>query len=98
MVRLCDFIYDQDYNSAFHDKLESIQYNACLVITGAIRGTSREKRYQELGLESVKSRHWFRKLCHFIRYSMKNPPRIYLIPNLILVGFTILGLAIISLR
>ena len=79
MVRLCDFIYDQAYNSAFHDKLESIQYNACLVITGAIRGTSREKIYQELGLEFVKSRHWFRKIYHFIRYSMKNPPRIYLI-------------------
>ena len=38
-----DIIYDQAYNSAFHDKLESIQYNAGLVITGAIRGTSTEK-------------------------------------------------------
>ena len=26
-----DIIYDQAYNSAFHNKLESIQYNACLV-------------------------------------------------------------------
>ena len=38
-----DIIYDQAYNSAFHDKLESIQYNACLAITGAIRGTSTKK-------------------------------------------------------
>ena len=60
-----DIIYDQAYNSAFHDKLESIQYNACLAITGAIRGTSTEKIYQELGLESLKSRRWFRKLRHF---------------------------------
>ena len=30
-------IYDQDYSFAFHDKLESVQYNACLAITGAIR-------------------------------------------------------------
>ena len=60
-----NIIYDQAYNSAFHDKLESIQYNACLAITGAIRGTSTEKIYQELGLESLKSRRWFRKLCHF---------------------------------
>ena len=30
-------IYDQTYNSSFHDKLESLQYNACLVIKGAIR-------------------------------------------------------------
>ena len=34
-----DIIYDQVYNSAFHDKLDSVQYNVCLAITGAIRGT-----------------------------------------------------------
>ena len=62
-----DIIYDQAYNSTFHDKLESIQYNACLAITGAIRGTSTEKIYQELGLESLKSRRWFRKLCRFYK-------------------------------
>ena len=32
-----DVIYDQAYNS-FHEKLQSLQYNACLAITGAIRG------------------------------------------------------------
>ena len=35
-----DILYDQAYNMSFHHKLESIQYNACLVITGAIRVTS----------------------------------------------------------
>ena len=34
-----DILYDQAYNMSFHHKLESIQYNACLAITGAIRGT-----------------------------------------------------------
>ena len=29
--------YDKAYNMSFHQKLESIQYNACLAITGAIR-------------------------------------------------------------
>ena len=57
-VRLFRVIYDQAYNPAFHIKLESIQYNAWLAITGAIRGTSVEKIYQELGLESLKSRRW----------------------------------------
>ena len=38
-----DILYDQAYNMSFHHKLESIQYNACLAITGAIRGTSRKK-------------------------------------------------------
>ena len=47
-LNYADIIYDQAYDSAFHDKLESIQYNACLALTGAIRGTSTEKIYQEL--------------------------------------------------
>ena len=36
-----DIIYHQVYNVSFHQKLESIQYNVALAITGAIRGTSR---------------------------------------------------------
>ena len=43
LLDFADIIYDQAYNSAFHDKLKSIQYNACLAITGAIRGASIEK-------------------------------------------------------
>ena len=39
-------IYDQHYNNSFHQKIESIQCNAALAITGAIRGYSREKLYQ----------------------------------------------------
>ena len=56
-----DIIYDQVYDSLFHEKLKSLQHNPCLTITGAIRGTSSEKLYQELGLESLKSRRWFKK-------------------------------------
>ena len=43
-----DIIYDQAYNKSFHQKLELLQQNACLAITGAIRGTPREKLYEEL--------------------------------------------------
>ena len=53
-----DVIYDQHYNNSFRQKLESIQYNAVLALTGAIRGSSREILYQELGLESLKQRRW----------------------------------------
>ena len=60
-----DLLYDQAFNSVFHDQLESIQYNTCLAITGAIRGTSREKLYQELGLESLQLIRWCRKLYLF---------------------------------
>ena len=57
-----DILYDQAYNMSFHQKLEYIEYNACLGITGAIRGTSKEKLYQEVGLESLQLRRWYRKL------------------------------------
>ena len=74
-----DIIYNQAYNASFHRKLESIQYNAALAITGAIRGTSKEKLYQELGVESLKQRRWYRKLGYrkliFIKY-LRNNPRI----------------------
>ena len=58
-----DIIYDRAYNTSFHQNIESIQYNAALAITGAVRGTSREKLYQELGFESLQQRCWYRKLC-----------------------------------
>ena len=57
-----DVIYDRAFNESFQNKLESVQYNATLAITGAIRGSSRKKLYQELGLVSLKSRRWYRKL------------------------------------
>ena len=62
-----DIIYDRHYSNSFHQKLQSIQYNVTLAITGAVRGSSREKLYQELGLESLKQQRWFRKLCYFLR-------------------------------
>ena len=69
-----DIIYDQAYNLSFHQKLESIQYNAALALTGAIRGSSREKLYQELGLESLQLRRWYRKLCCFYKIYNKQAP------------------------
>ena len=39
---------NKSFNVPFHEKLESIQYNACLALTGAIRGISKDKIYQEL--------------------------------------------------
>ena len=35
----------------FNKKVESIQYNVAPAITGAIRGTSKEKLFKELGFE-----------------------------------------------
>ena len=60
-----DIPYDQAFNTLFHKKLDSIQYNTCLALTRAIRGTTKEKIYQELGLESLQICRWYRKLCFF---------------------------------
>ena len=59
-----DIIYDQPQNESFCEKLESVQYKAALAITGAIQGTSREKIYKELGLESLRNRRWYKRLLY----------------------------------
>ena len=58
-------LYYQGFNSCFHDRLKSVQHNTCLAITGAVKGTSKEKLYQELGFESLSFRRWYRKLSLF---------------------------------
>ena len=67
-----DIIYDQLQNESFCEKLESVQYKAALAITGAIKGSFREKLYQELGLESFKSRGWYRRLCCMYKIMKKS--------------------------
>ena len=62
-----EVIYDRAFNESFHQRLESIQYNAAIAITGTIRGTSLEKVFQELGLETLKSRRWSGKLYLFYK-------------------------------
>ena len=57
-----DIVFDKPNNESFKSRIESIQYKACIAITGAIQGTSREHLYKELGLESLSERCWFRKL------------------------------------
>ena len=51
-----DIIYDKPFNGSFKTKIETIQYRAALVITGAIKGTSRGYLYREIGLESLADR------------------------------------------
>ena len=70
-----DFLYDQAYNMFFNHKLESIQYNACLAITGAIPVTSKEKIYQELGLESFQLRRRYGKLGMFYKNYKDGSPQ-----------------------
>ena len=60
-----DVIYDQLNNSSLSIQIESVQqYNAAQAITGAITETSKEKLYQELGLESFRNGRWLRRMSY----------------------------------
>ena len=52
-----------------------MQYKACLAITGAIQGTSREHLHKELCLESLSDRRWVRKLTFFYKIVKGNSPQ-----------------------
>ena len=49
-LNYADVIYDQPSNASFSKIIQSVQYNAVLAITGTIKGSSREKLYEGLGL------------------------------------------------
>ena len=60
-----NLIYDQANHESFCQQIKSVQCNASLAITGAIKETSRFKIYNKIGLESLKFRQWFRRFCTF---------------------------------
>ena len=62
-----DIIFGKPNNESFKSRIESIQYKSCVAITGAIQGTSTERLYRDLGLESLGDRCWFRKLTFFYK-------------------------------
>ena len=78
-----DVLYDQAFNNSFKEKLESVQYNVFLALTGAISGASKEKICQELELESLRDRRCCKKLCLFYKVlKNKNPKFLFsLIPT-----------------
>ena len=76
----CDFIYhipvktretiDFDSTRTLNYQmmsLESTQYQAALAVSGAWKGTNREKIYHELGWESLDERRMFRRLTQFYK-------------------------------
>ena len=89
-----DIIYDKTFNESFQAKLESLQYNATLTITGAIKGSSTEKISEKLGLESLKSGRWYRKMS-FLYKVLKSESLSYLF-NIIPTSITLLELNILQ--
>ena len=53
ILHYSDIIFDKPLTESFKGELGIVQYNAVLVITGAIKGTSRDRISRELGLKSV---------------------------------------------
>ena len=79
LMPLRDMLFMINLITAFFcKKLKSVQHKAALAISGAIQGTSRETLFQELGLESLKSRRWFRCPCCIFKI-IKNEAPNYLI-------------------
>ena len=57
---------EQTFDNYFYRKLEPIQHNACLVITGAIK---------EMFKESLQRHRWLRKLCLFYTIFKSEHPK-----------------------
>ena len=53
------------FNESFKTKIEMVQYRAALVITRAIKDTSHDRLYQEIGPESLADRRWSRNIFFF---------------------------------
>ena len=65
--------YDPEMKLDTTKRLERTQYSAALAVTGAWRGTSRQRLFEELGWESLYKRRWYRRICHF--FSLKETRR-----------------------
>ena len=69
------FMINQTMKVKLCQNIKRFQYNDSLAIMGAIKVTSQIKFYNELGLESLKFRHWFRKLCLFCKIKKHGLPK-----------------------
>ena len=67
--------FDPDFTLEFTRKLESTQYTAALAVSGAWRGTNRNKLYEELGWEYLYHRRWYRRLIHFFKLRQSQSPQ-----------------------
>ena len=78
-AKVCEFSGNVTLPSLM-EKLESVQYIAALAVSGAWKGTSREKLYAELGWESLSSRRWSRRLISFYKFINNLTPRYTTVP------------------
>ena len=72
-------VYHRVSNETFRQRPESFEHSAAISITGTIKGTLYKFCFEKLGLETLKSRHWLRKLCLFYEL-IKEKSSAYLFP------------------
>ena len=80
----CDVVYHIPPNINLFDstisltcsmeKVERVQYQAALAVTGCWQGTNRNKLYEELGWESLSDRRWVRRMILFYKMLRYNYP------------------------
>ena len=56
------------------NKIKSLQHNAALVITGAIRGSSKEKLCQGTGFQYLKFKKMVKETLSFYKINVNKPP------------------------
>ena len=62
------------HNDTFCRMIESALSNPALAATSTIKGSSRERLYQELGFEHLSDRRWFGRLIYILNIaSCKSP-------------------------
>ena len=70
--------FNTNLSTLLFQKIESVQYNAVLAIMWIIKGSTREKQYQELGLECLYQRRWVKRLRSLYKcFSSGQPTYVY---------------------
>ena len=67
-------VHDSGILPALMMKIESVQYQAALAITGAWQGTSRSKIYEQLGLESLSDRRSLNRVLQIFKIKSNLTP------------------------
>ena len=80
----CDIIYHEPSKlsqpplgltlTTLMEKVEKIQYQAALAITGTWQGTNRSKLYEELGWETLSERRTCRRILQVYKIENKKTP------------------------
>ena len=62
-----DIVYDWVFHKSFHKKLESIQYNAAIAITGALKGTFSENFFSRIRIRILKIETLVKKIMFVLQ-------------------------------